>query len=162
MAFGLLLTLAPRAEEPEAEDQPSTEAPSSNRLESHREGGGSGAREVRPALARRKKNALSQYDAKSAPFDPKVFEARGRDLQGQYYEIAGAANPAAWNAAGNADAPASTAAGARKASSNAWMIWTGAAGVAAVVGGSVGYLMLEKHTAPEPMPVYLDDEPVGP
>ena len=39
------------------------------------------------------------------------------------------------------------------------MIWTGAAGLAAVVGGSVGYLMLEQHTAPEPVRIHLDDKP---
>lgn len=105
-------------------------------------------KEVRPALARRKRNALNQ-------FDPKVFEARGRELQDEFYEI---------NAVGKSGSPSAgkaewVAAAPEASSSRHWMIWTGAAGLAAIVGGAVGYLMLDQHTQPDPISVHLDDKP---
>lgn len=157
MAFGLLLSTAARAEENGAGQAPEEAPPA--RIEGSRDGEGA-AREVRPALARRKRNALNQFNAKAAPFDPKVFEARGRELHGQYYEIAGAVQPSPWDAATPGQAPAPSAGtGGRAGVSRQWMIWTGAAGLAALVGGSVGYLMLVQHNAPEPLPVHLDDKP---
>lgn len=157
MAFGFLLCAAVPAEE--TRSNPAGGVNSSPRAENARDGEGSAPREVRPALARRKRNALGQFDGKNTPFDPKVFEARGRELQGQYYEISGTVHPTPWNTAGQEQAPARTAGEIRKDDSKNWMIWTGAASLAALVGGSVGYLMLTKHTAPEPLPVHLDDKP---
>lgn len=118
------------------------------------------AKEVRPALARRKRNALSQ-------FDPKVFEARGRELRDEYYEITTLAQGnSSWSTAPNegSDAyPSETGTPAPKPSSSKnWMIWSGAAGLAAVVGGTAGYLLFEKHTAPDPITVRLDDDPDKP
>lgn len=154
LTFSLLLALAYAALAEEANPEAGPSATSLPKMESDR---GSGEnvtpKEVRPALARRKKNALNQ-------FDPKVFEARGRELQGEYYEIDGMAKASSWNASGARSDAASATAGERKnSSSNHWMIWTGAAGLAAVVGGAVGYLMLDQHTAPEPLPVHLTDKP---
>jgi hypothetical protein len=158
LAFGFLLITAVPAEETRSETAAS--GASSSRMEDGRDDGESAApKEVRPALARRKRNALNQFDGKATPFDPKVFEARGRELHGQYYEISGTVNPTPWHAAGSGPAPAGDAAEVRKADSRNWMIWTGAAGLAALVGGSVGYLMLSKHTAPEPLSIHLDDKP---
>ena len=99
-AFCLLLIAATQAEEPSPE--PATDASPLPQVDDGREDGGSAApKEVRPALARRKKNALSQFDTRHTPIDPKVFEARGRELQGQYYEIAATAKPTTWGMAGS-------------------------------------------------------------
>lgn len=158
MAFGLLLAAAAPAED--ARSETSASGAPSPRMENGRDDGENAtAKEVRPALARRKRNALGQFEGKATPFDPKVFEARGRELHGQYYEISGAVHPTPWNAAGSGQVSAGTAPAIRKDESRHWMIWTGAAGLAALVGGSVGYLMLSKHTAPEPVSVHLDDKP---
>ena len=120
------------------------------------------SKEVRPALARRKRNALNQ-------FDPKVFEARGRELQDEFYEITSIAKGGtAWSATSpSAEAEAlggeaDTASRPKPSASRNWMIWSGAAGLAAVVGGAAGYLLLEKHTEPTPKSVYLDDDPDNP
>lgn len=144
LLLALCLVLpAPAAAE---DDEPS--ASGGARVEQERNPESGAPKEVRPALARRKKNALNQ-------FDPKVYEARGRELQGEYYEIANFANSADWSAS-----PAEVATSAPSTSSSKhWIIWTGAAGLAALVGGAAGYLMLDKHTAPEPITVNLDDKP---
>lgn len=157
LAFGLLLITAAPAEETRSE--PAASGASSSTESGRYDGESAPPKDVRPALTRRKRNALSQFDGKATPFDPKVFEARGRELHGQYYEISGAVNPTPWTASGSGQAPAGNTAGIRKDGSRNWMIWTGAAGLAAIVGGSVGYLMLSKHTAQDPLSIHLDDKP---
>ena len=102
---------------------------------------------VRKALARRKKAALSQ-------FDPKVFEARGRELQGEYYEITSIAKAPDWSSA-----PANVGTTAPETSSRNWMVWSGVAGAAALVAGATGYLLLDQHTSIQPISVNLDDKP---
>ena len=96
---------------------------------------------------------------RSGVFDPKVFEARGRDLQGQFYEIG---TPV--DAAGR-EAPAQRPLGEtgdgtlqRKARKQ-WMFWAGMAGVAGASAGAVGYfLMSNAHpTAPPPKIVIVKD-----
>lgn len=156
LIFGLALAFAwPVAGEVDEENS----VPAASQAGSDRE---APAKEVRPALARRKRNALNQFQ-----FDPKVFEARGRELQGEYYEITSLAkaNPT-WSKT-PAKAEASNAGEAassppKDAGSKHWMIWSGAAGLAALVGGTAGYLLLEKHTAPAPVSVHLDDNPDNP
>lgn len=156
LIFGLALVCAfPVAGEEDAEDR----VPAASQAENGRE---TPAKEVRPALARRKRNALNQFQ-----FDPKVFEARGRALQGEYYEITSVAKGGAkWSGAPDpAEAPGAAgqaASPAKAAASKHWMIWSGAAGLAALVGGTAGYLLLEKHAAPEPVSVHLDDNPDNP
>lgn len=103
--------------------------------------------QVRKALARRKRAALSQ-------FDPKVFEARGRELQGEYYEITSIAQVPDWSSA-----PADVGTTAPETSSRNWMVWSGVAGLAAVVAGTTGYLLLDQHGATQPISVQLDDKP---
>lgn len=107
------------------------------------------AKDVRPALTRRKRAALNQ-------FDPKVYEARGRELQGEYYEIASFAKAPTWSSAPAAEV--ATSAPATSSSKN-WIIWSGAASLAVLVGGAAGYLMLDQHTEPQPVSVHLDDKP---
>src|SRR5688572_24455713 len=129
LASGLILSLALAFALPAAGEAGEEEAAAeAAKVESERE---SQAKEVRPALARRKRNALNQ-------FDPKVFEARGRELQGEYYEITTIAKGSpSWSAAPTEAEVATTAPGT--SSSKNWMIWSGAAGLAALVGGAAGY-----------------------
>lgn len=103
---------------------------------------------LRKAPARRKKAGRPE-------FDPKVFEARGRELQGEYYEIASFAKAPAWSSA-----PEEAAAMAPEASPRGrWLLWTGAAGLTAIVAGAAGYLYLESADPEEPETVLLDDKP---
>lgn len=145
--FLLALCLALPA--PSAADDDDASASGGSKVEQERSSESSAPKEVRPALARRKKNALNQ-------FDPKVYEARGRELQGEYYEISNFAKSADWSAS---PAEMATSSPSTSSSSKNWIIWTGAAGLAALVGGAAGYLILDKHTAPEPTTVHLDDRP---
>jgi hypothetical protein len=92
-------------------------------------------------------------------FDPKVFEARGRELQGQFYEIGTPTNPNSF-----AEPPAKTGSAAiqRKDGSRQWLIWVGIAGVTGVSAGAVGYLLMNKAhpaSAPPDKPLVLTDEP---
>lgn len=103
--------------------------------------------QVRKALARRKRAALNQ-------FDPKVFEARGRELQGEYYEITSIAKVPDWSSA-----PAEMGTTSPETSSRNWMVWSGVAGLAAVVAGATGYLLMDQHGSTQPISVQLDDKP---
>ncbi|HKP96826.1 MAG TPA: hypothetical protein VJ385_13795 [Fibrobacteria bacterium] len=96
---------------------------------------------------------------RNAAFDPKVFEARGRELQGQFYEIGTPANPKQYSGE-------QTAAGAsvaqRKNGSRQWLTWVGIAGVAGASAGAIGYLLMSNAhpaTAPSEIPLNLDDGP---
>ena len=92
-------------------------------------------------------------------FDPKQFEARGRELQGQFYEIGTPANNG--KESGSAPMPGSTDAMVRKEGSKQWLIWVGVAGVAGASAGVVGYLMMNKShpSPPADIPLVLTDEP---
>jgi hypothetical protein len=98
--------------------------------------------------------------ARRKDFDPKVFEARGRELQGQFYEIGTPAGPKEY---GSSPMPgggsASTA--IRKDGSKQWLFWVGVAGVAGTSAGVVGYLMMNKAhpSPPAAKPLVLTDEP---
>jgi hypothetical protein len=92
-------------------------------------------------------------------FDPKLFEARGRELQGQFYEIGTPANPKTFDGL-----PPSTGAASmqRKDGSKQWLFWVGVAGVTGVSAGTVGYLLMNNaHPtgAPADKPLVLTDEP---
>jgi hypothetical protein len=94
-------------------------------------------------------------------FDPKVYEARGRDLQGQFYEIGGMTDPRKdepTRAAGNTGTE--DFAYQRKGRAQ-WMVWVGVAGLAGASAGAVGWLYLQKAhpTAVPPKYIDLSDEP---
>ncbi|MEO7957953.1 MAG: hypothetical protein ABIW76_14800 [Fibrobacteria bacterium] len=92
-------------------------------------------------------------------FDPSVFEIRGRELQGQFYEIGTPANLKAFNAS---PTPAKSTAGKRKDGSKQWLLWVGIAGVTGVSAGSIGYLLMNKAhptSAPPDKSLVLTDEP---
>lgn len=97
---------------------------------------------------------------RQTPFDPKMFETRGRELQGQFYEIGTAAN---LSKNGGGELPISPGAIVQqKNGSRQWLIWVGVAGVAGVSAGAIGYfLMTGSHpaSAPPDIPLNLDDGP---
>lgn len=91
-------------------------------------------------------------------FDPKVFEARGRELQGQFYEIGTPVNSKA------SERPQSPTASnlIRKDGSRQWLLWVGIAGVTGISAGTVGYLLMNKShptSAPPAKSLVLTDEP---
>ncbi|MDB5105472.1 MAG: hypothetical protein JWP91_3161 [Fibrobacteres bacterium] len=96
---------------------------------------------------------------KARVFDPKEFEARGRELQGQYYEIGTPANPKQQT---GPNATVGTMALNPKSGSKQWVFWVGVAGAAGVSAGTVGYLLMNKAhpaSAPPPKHLVLTDEP---
>jgi hypothetical protein len=91
-------------------------------------------------------------------FDPKVYEARGRELQGQFYEIGGPIDPKR-QAFPKAPAGAEDAAVQRRGRMQ-WMIWAGVAGVAGASAGAIGYLLMSKAhpSAPPPNHIFVSDQ----
>jgi hypothetical protein len=97
---------------------------------------------------------------KNPPFDPKVFEARGRELQGQFYEIGTPANPKQFDGQPVASGTASMA--KQSNGSRQWLVWVGVAGAAGAAAGAVGYLLMSNAhpaSAPPDIPLNLDDGP---
>jgi hypothetical protein len=92
-------------------------------------------------------------------FDPKVFEARGRELQGQFYEIGGMADPRKEEP--NRPAEGSEDFAYQRKGRTQWMVWVGVAGLAGASAGAVGWLYLQKAhpTAAPPKYIDLSDEP---
>ena len=91
---------------------------------------------------------------KGFEIDPRVYEARGRELQGEFYEISGNApthNPSARpNQSLQEDnaGPEATAATASKG--RRWMVWAGAASLVGAAGGAAGwYLMMDQPGDPK-------------
>jgi hypothetical protein len=91
-------------------------------------------------------------------FDPRVYEARGRELQGEYYEITTMANAPSWSSR-NSDATSSGKIEAESNSHSAWL-WAGA-GLAGIAGAALGYFLLEKPDASQPqnVEIALTDKP---
>jgi hypothetical protein len=99
---------------------------------------------------------------KGKEFDPKVFEARGRELQGLFYEIGTAANANA-NKFGSMPPPDNGATlGDGKNRSRQWLFWVGVAGATGTSAGVLGYFLMNKAhpaSAPPEKPLILTDEP---
>jgi hypothetical protein len=96
---------------------------------------------------------------KGGQFDPKQFEARGRELQGQFYEIGGSANnPTKWPTSSSSSSDITLA--KQNNGSRQWLFWVGIAGVAGASAGTVGYIMMGKaHPSPPPAKeLVLSDE----
>jgi hypothetical protein len=96
---------------------------------------------------------------KGQGFDPKVFEARGRELQGQFYEIGTPANPTQ-----HTGMPVNSGSEVliQRKSQRQWLFWVGMAGVAGASAGAVGFVLMSKaHPAGAPPPkdlVLTDDQ----
>lgn len=92
-------------------------------------------------------------------FDPKIYEARGRELQGQFYEIGGPidgkGNKAAKNQMGSDNLVLERKGGTQ------WMIWVGVAGFAGASAATAGYLYMNKAhpSAPPPKKIVVTDVP---
>ncbi|HLP41612.1 MAG TPA: hypothetical protein VK465_08910, partial [Fibrobacteria bacterium] len=91
-------------------------------------------------------------------FDPKVFEARGRELRGEYYEIPTLAK-APTKSELPAGLPVEKAAPPEEPTPRNWILWGGVAGAAACVAGLAGWLLIQQPGNTEPVSVYLDDKP---
>lgn len=97
---------------------------------------------------------------KGKEFDPKVFEARGRELQGLFYEIGTAANPKQFGSAHPSDNGATV--GDRKNGSKQWLFWVSVAGATGTSAGVLGYFLMNKahpSSAPPEKTLILTDEP---
>ena len=97
---------------------------------------------------------------KAKEFDPKVFEARGRELQNQFYEISTAADPKQF---GSSKQPAMDgfSVGERKDGSRQWLFWVGLAGATGASAGAVGYFLMSKShpSSPPEKRLVLTDKP---
>lgn len=111
------------------------------------------------AASRRMNKRLGLSARRAVVFDPKVFEARGRELYGQFYEIGTASDQRDLPAApGGGTVP--DAALQRKAR-NQWMFWVGVAGLAGAGAGAVGFVLMSKAhpDAPPPQDLVITDGP---
>jgi hypothetical protein len=98
---------------------------------------------------------------KNGPFDPKVFEARGRELTGQFYEIGGTAtNVSKWSGTGQTEFSADK----QKSGSRQWMIWAGAAGLAGASAAVATFMLMDNSHPTQAAPHYVDlsDGPAAP
>ncbi len=133
-----------------------TQAPGdSAAIESRNERG----EESSPARKNQLNRRLGLTARRNQVFDPRVFEARGRELQGQFYEIG---TPADAKQHGSMPMPSGTEIAVQNSGRKQWMIWVGVAGLAGASAGAVGYvLMSNAHPvgAPPPREILLTDAP---
>ena len=98
------------------------------------------------------------------PFDPKIYEARGRELQGQFYEIGDPADSRRKGQSadpfGNGKSSGSAEPAFRSRATAQWFVWAGVAGLAGASATAVGYLLMQKShpTAPPPKDLVITDE----
>jgi hypothetical protein len=94
---------------------------------------------------------------RGSPADPKLFEARGREIAGQFYEIGTPAGP---KPEPRQTPQTEAALEPRPNGSRQWLWWVGAAGLAGASAGVAGFiLMSNSHPASKPpdIPLNLDD-----
>lgn len=110
-----------------------------------------------PAAARKMHKRLGLSARRNSAFDPKLFEARGRELQGQFYEIGTSANP---RHASSSPMDAGSEAVLQRKGRNQWMLWVGVAGLAGASAGVVGFVLMSKAhpAAPPPEDLVITDE----
>lgn len=120
--------------------------------------GGRLERDEEPASTRRMNKRLGLSARRATVFDPKTFEARGRELQGQFYEIGTAADQR--NSPKAPSGPGGEA-GLQRKGRNQWMFWVGIAGLAGASAGAVGFVMMSKAhpSAPPPQDLVITDSP---
>jgi hypothetical protein len=91
-------------------------------------------------------------------FDPREFEARGRELQNQFYEIGTATDPK--QIGSTQPSPGGLSLGGRKDGSRQWLFWVGLAGATGASAGVLGYFLMNKAhppTSPEKKLILTDD-----
>lgn len=103
---------------------------------------------------------------KTRAFDPKVYEERGKELQGRFYEIGTTPDPGLTMGSGrSSESMPQSGIASQSRPSRHWMIWVGIAGVAGASAGALGFLMMnQSHPPSAPPPIILDlsDDPVQP
>ena len=112
-----------------------------------------------PANTRKYNRRLGLTARRNQVFDPKFFEARGREIQGQFYEIG---TPGDAQQHGGMPLPTGGEAVAQQSGRKQWMIWVSVAGLAGASAGAVGYvLMSNAHPVgtPPPREIVLTDVP---
>jgi hypothetical protein len=101
---------------------------------------------------------LGLLGRKGNVFDPKLFEARGRELQGQFYEIGGVAKTTV--SPNSATTKTEIYSTKPQNQSRAWIYWVGAAGVVGVSAGVASLIMLNNaHPTAPPQYIDLSDQP---
>lgn len=87
-------------------------------------------------------------------FDPKVFEARGRELKGEFYVVTSITSAPSWSTGEVVmESTVSQPAPDRK-----WLLWGGAAGLSLLLAGA-GWLLLDDSGQPGPVVVHVSDQP---
>jgi hypothetical protein len=96
---------------------------------------------------------------RGGPADPRLYEARGREIAGQFYEIGTPAGP---KAEPRPMPQPEAAMKPRPSGSRQWLWWVGAAGLAGASAGVAGFILMNNsHPASKPpdIPLNLDDGP---
>jgi hypothetical protein len=88
-------------------------------------------------------------------FDPKVFEARGRELKGELYVVSSITSAPTWSIEG-IDMESTVA---EPVSERNWLLWGGAAGLTVLVAGAAGWLLLDDPGQAAPVSVHVSDQP---
>lgn len=122
--------------------------PQADSLQEYRNG--SGEESAQPRRSQMNKR-LGLTARRGGAFDPKVFEARGRELQNQFYEIGGPVEGGRESIGPGPAGQAGDASAGRKARRQ-WMLWVGVAGVAGASAGAVGYLLMSNSHPAAPPP----------
>lgn len=105
-----------------------------------------------PARKSARRNARK---AARSDFDPKLFEARGRELKGELYVISSITSAPTWSSLGiGMESTVS-----EPASDRNWLLWGGAAGLTVLVAGAAGWLLLDDPDPSAPVAVHVSDQP---
>jgi hypothetical protein len=95
-------------------------------------------------------------------FDPRVYEARGRELQGEYYEISTMAKAPSWSSRNTDATEGDNASGSLEPKSRSHTVWMWAAGIGtAAAAGAVGFYLFDHKAAPQTqnVDIALTDKP---
>lgn len=135
-------------------------------METSQGSGGRYGEEESPPRKKQINRRLGLLGRKSRSFDPKVYEERGKELQGQFYEIGTAPSHGhtPGSGTGGMSLPQSGMA-AQSRSPRQWMIWVGIAGAAGASAGALGFFMMNQAhppSAPPPKILDLSDDPAQP
>jgi hypothetical protein len=149
--YGVLITAlclaAPVRPEAEEDSPVGFNAPA---FEAERAQDGDGEEQARKPARRKARKAGG------GNFDPKVFEARGRELKGEPYVISSITSAPTWSSEG-LDMESTVA--QAHAPERKWLLWGGAAGLTVLVAGAAGWLLLDEPEPGAPVSVHVSDQP---